>query len=52
VGKTSCIAAVCCGVLLDTSKNKYIISVKSDKEEKLRLLGFKKEGTYFIKVIN
>jgi hypothetical protein len=38
-------------VNVDTSKNKYILSVKSDKEDKLRLLGFKKEGSYFIKVI-
>jgi hypothetical protein len=39
-------------VNVDTSKNKYIISVKSDKEDTLRLLGFKKEGSYFIKVID
>jgi hypothetical protein len=39
-------------VNVDTSKNKYILSVKSDNEDKLRLLGFKKEGSYFIKVIN
>jgi hypothetical protein len=38
-------------VNIDTSKNRYILSVKSDKEDKLRLLGFKKEGSYFIKVI-
>jgi hypothetical protein len=37
---------------IDISKNKYIISVKSDKEDKLRPLGFKKEGSYFIKVID
>jgi hypothetical protein len=39
-------------VNVDTSKNKYIISVKSDREDTLRSLGFKKEGSYFIKVIN
>jgi hypothetical protein len=38
-------------VNVDTSKNKYILSVKSDKEDKLHQLGFKKEGSYYIKVI-
>ena len=29
-----------------------VLDIKSDKEDKLRLLGFKKEGSYFIKVID
>ena len=37
-------------VNVESSKNKYVLSVKSDNE-KLRSLGFSKDGAIFIKVI-
>ena len=35
---------------IETSKNKYVLKIKSD-DETLRTFGFKKEDKYFIKVI-
>ena len=38
-------------VSVETSKNKYVLTIKSE-DENLRSLGFKKEGKEFIKVID
>ena len=35
---------------VEISKNKYILKIKSD-DENLRNFGFKKDGSYFMKII-